>query len=270
MVEKFLEGKGALITGSASGFGRGIAMAYAERGADLVLVDVNEELLLETSKNIEQKSGQKIVPIVCDVSSSEQVQAMAKQAFNELDNVYILNNNAGVGLIYGPDLLRVKEDMFDTIMNVNLRGQWLVSKYVCKQMKKQKSEPLSGKVIHTASISGMVVDEKLSAYCISKVGVIAMVQLLAKSLAPKMTVNSISPGFHVTGIYKDSEEAMLFTMKDGRVITPLNRLGTVDDVVNVSIFLASPLSNFITGHNFPVDGGIAEVGIAPNYMKTEF
>ena len=97
-----------------------------------------------------------------------------------------------------------------------------------------------------------------------------MVKLLAKSLAPKMTVNSISPGFHVTGIYKESEEVMLFTMKDGRVITPLNRLGTVDDVVNVSIFLASPLSNFITGHNFPVDGGIAEVGIAPNYMKTEF
>jgi len=270
MVEKFLEGKGALITGSASGFGKGIAIAYAERGADLVLVDVNEELLLETAKSIEQKSGQKAVPIVCDVSSSEQVQAMAKQAFKELDNVYILNNNAGVGLIYGPDLLRIKEDMFDTIINVNLRGQWLVSKYVCKQMKKQKSEPLSGKVIHTASISGMVVDEKLSAYSISKVGVIAMVQLLAKSLAPKITVNAISPGFHVTGIYKDSEEAMLLTMKDGRVITPLNRLGTVDDVVNVSIFLASPLSNFITGHNFPADGGIAEVGITPNYMKTEF
>jgi NAD(P)-dependent dehydrogenase (short-subunit alcohol dehydrogenase family) len=155
-------------------------------------------------------------------------------------------------------------------MNVNLRGQWLVSKYVCKQMKKQKFEPLSGKAIHTASISGMVVDEKLSAYSISKVGVIAMVQLLAKSLAPKITVNAISPGFHLTGIYKDSEEAMLMTMKDGRVITPLNRLGTVEDVVNVSIFLASPRSNFITGHNFPVDGGIAEVGIAPNYMKTEF
>ena len=270
MIDKFLEGKGALITGAASGFGRGIAYAYAERGAELVLVDVNEELLLETAKSIEKESNQKVIPIVCDVSSSEQVQAMAKQAFKELDNIYILNNNAGVGLIYGPDLLRIKEDMFDKIMSINLRGQWLVSKYVCKQMKKQKIEPLSGKVIHTASISGMVVDEKLSAYSISKVGVIAMVQLLAKSLAPKITVNAISPGFHITGIYNDSEDAMISTMKDGRVITPLNRLGKVEDVVNVSIFLASPLSNFITGHNLPADGGIAEVGIAPNYMKTEF
>jgi NAD(P)-dependent dehydrogenase (short-subunit alcohol dehydrogenase family) len=270
MIDKFLEGKGALITGAASGFGRGIAYAYAERGAELVLVDVNEELLLKTAKSIEKESNQKVIPIVCDVSSSEQVQAMAKQAFKELDNIYILNNNAGVGLIYGPDLLRIKEDMFDKIMSINLRGQWLVSKYVCKQMKKQKIEPLSGKVIHTASISGMVVDEKLSAYSISKVGVIAMVQLLAKSLAPKITVNAISPGFHITGIYNDSEDAMISTMQDGRVITPLNRLGTVEDVVNVSIFLASPLSNFITGHNLPADGGIAEVGIAPNYMKTEF
>ncbi|MHA1842726.1 MAG: SDR family NAD(P)-dependent oxidoreductase [Promethearchaeota archaeon] len=258
------------MTGAASGFGKGFALAYAEKGAELVVVDINKDLLFETAKKIEQESKTKVVPIVCDVSDSNQVQAMAKQAFKELDNIYVLNNNAGVGLIYGPDLLRIKEDMFDKIMNINLRGQWLVSKYVCKQMKKQKFEPLAGKVIHTASISGMVVDEKLSAYSISKAGVIAMVQLLAKSLAPKITVNSISPGFHVTGIYNNSRDAMISTMKDGRVITPLNRLGTVEDVVNVSLFLASPLSNFITGHNFPADGGIAEVGVPPNYMKTEF
>ncbi|MHA1762858.1 MAG: SDR family NAD(P)-dependent oxidoreductase, partial [Promethearchaeota archaeon] len=176
LIDKFLEGKGALITGAASGFGKGFALAYAEKGAELVVVDINKDLLFETAKKIEQESKTKVVPIVCDVSDSNQVQAMAKQAFKELDNIYVLNNNAGVGLIYGPDLLRIKEDMFDKIMNINLRGQWLVSKYVCKQMKKQKFEPLAGKVIHTASISGMVVDEKLSAYSISKAGVIAMVQ----------------------------------------------------------------------------------------------
>jgi NAD(P)-dependent dehydrogenase (short-subunit alcohol dehydrogenase family) len=272
MVEKFLEGKGALITGAASGFGRGIAYEYAKRGAELVLVDINQQLLEETSKKIQQEYGKKVIPIVCDVSISERVQAMAKQAFSELDNIYVLNNNAGVGLVYGPDLLRIKEDMFDKIMSINLRGQWLVSKYVCKEMKKQKfeNEPLSGKVIHTASISGMVVDEKLSAYSISKAGVIAMVQLLARSLAPKILVNSISPGYHVTGIYKDSLDAMIMTLKDGHVKTPLNRIGTVEDVANLSVFLASPASNFITGHNFPCDGGIAEVGVPPNYMETEF
>ncbi|MFX1556462.1 MAG: SDR family NAD(P)-dependent oxidoreductase, partial [Promethearchaeota archaeon] len=79
MMDKFLEGKGALITGGASGFGRGVAYAYAERGADLVLVDVNEELLIETSKNVEKKTGKKVISIVCDVSNSDQVEAMVKQ-----------------------------------------------------------------------------------------------------------------------------------------------------------------------------------------------
>ena len=97
MDEKFLEGKGALITGAASGFGRGFAYAYGHRGADLVLVDINEELLEETTKNVEKETGQKVLPIICDVSKSDQVASMAKQAFSELDNIYILNNNAGAG-----------------------------------------------------------------------------------------------------------------------------------------------------------------------------
>ena len=93
--------------------------------------------------------------------------------------------------------------------------------------------------------------------------------MLAQSLAPKITVNSISPGIHITGIYMNSEDAALFKIEDGNVKTPLNRLGTVDDVVKVILFLASPASNFITGHNFPVDGGIAEVGVPPNYLITD-
>jgi NAD(P)-dependent dehydrogenase (short-subunit alcohol dehydrogenase family) len=93
--------------------------------------------------------------------------------------------------------------------------------------------------------------------------------MLAQSLAPKITVNALSPGYHVTGIYNNSEDAMKSTMDDGHVKTPLNRLGTIQDVANVSVFLASPLSNFITGHNFPIDGGIAEVGVPANYIKSD-
>ena len=269
MEEKFLEGKGALITGGASGFGRGFALAYAKRGANVVIVDINEELLEKTAKEIESETGQKVIPIKCDVSVSDQVEAMAKQAFEELGNVYVLNNNAGVGDPYGPDLLRLKEKYWDRLLNINLKGQWLVSKFVCKRMKKQDFEPIAGKVIHTASIAGMKVDNKIPAYSIAKAGVIAMVKLLAQSLAPKITVNAISPGYHVTGIYNNSEEAMRMTMEDGHVKTPLNRLGTIEDVVNVSLFLASPLSDFITGCNIPVDGGIAEVGVPAWYIKSD-
>ena len=269
MVERFLEGKGALITGGASGFGRGFAFAYAKEGADIVLVDIKEELLEETSKQLKQITTKKVIPIICDVSKSDQVNEMAKQAFSELDNIFILNNNAGVGLTFGKDLLRIKEEQFDKTIAINLKGQWLVAKEVCKRMKKQTFEPLAGKVIHTASISGVRVDNGLPDYSISKVGIIAMVQLLAQSLAPKITVNAISPGYHITGIYDNREDIMKVTMDQGHVKTPLNRYGTIEDVVNVSLFLASPLSNFITGHNFVVDGGIAEVGVPAYYFKSD-
>ena len=269
MDEKILEGKGALITGAASGFGRGFAFAYAKRGANLVLVDINEELLEETTKMVEKETGQKVIPIICDVSKSEQVELMAKQAFNELDNIYILNNNAGGGFGFYKDPLRVKDELFDKTIALNLKGQWMVAREVVKKMKKQKFEPLAGKIIHTASIAGMKVDAGLPDYSISKAGVIAMMQILAQSLAPRITVNAISPGYHLTGAYRNNLEAMKMTMDEGHVKTPMNKYGTVEDVLNVSLFLASPLSNFITGHNFPIDGGIAEVGVAAYYFKSD-
>ncbi|MFW9970174.1 MAG: SDR family NAD(P)-dependent oxidoreductase [Candidatus Odinarchaeota archaeon] len=268
MVDKFLEGKVALITGGASGFGRGFAFAYAQRGADLILVDINEELLGETSKKVEKETGQSVIPIVCDVSKSDQVQNMAKQAFKEFNNIYILNNNAGGGFGFF-DILRVKEDIFDKTIALNLKGQFLVAKEICRRMKKQNFEPLAGKVIHTASIAGVRVDGGTPIYSISKAGIIAMMQLLAQSLAPKITVNAISPGYHLTGAYRNNLDAMKMTMDEGHVKTPLNRYGRVEDVVNVAVFLASPASNFITGHNFIVDGGIAEIGVPAYYFKSE-
>ncbi|MFX1401501.1 MAG: SDR family NAD(P)-dependent oxidoreductase [Promethearchaeota archaeon] len=224
---------------------------------------------MRLQKVLKKKTNQKVIPIICDVSKSDQVEAMAKQAFQELENVFILFNNAGVGYPYGLDLLRTKEKDWDRLLAINLKGQWLVSKFVCKKMKKQTFEPLIGKVIHTASIAGMKVDNKTPVYTITKVGIIAMVQMLAQSLAPKITVNSISPGYHVTGIYDNREDAMKMIMNDGHVKTPLNRMGTIQDVVNVMVFLASPLSDFITGHNFPIDGGIIEVGVPAYYLKSD-
>lgn len=113
MNDKFLEGKGALITGGASGFGRSAAYSFAEKGADLVLVDINEELLEETSRDVEKKTKQKVVPVVCDVSDSKSVKKMVDQAFQELDNIYVLFNNAGIATTYGVDILRIGEKAWD-------------------------------------------------------------------------------------------------------------------------------------------------------------
>ena len=261
MVEKYLEGKGALITGGASGFGRGVAYAFAERGAELVLVDIKEELLEETCKDIMQKTGTKAIPVVCDVSDSKCVKKMADQAFDELDNIYILFNNAGLATTYGVDIIRVGEKAWDTTMNINLKGQWLVDKFVARKMNRQEFKPLRGKIIHNSSHYGIVLSPFVPIYSISKAGILALNKLVAKTLAPYITSNAIAPGFHVTGIYGNREDIMLQVMSDGEVKTPLNRIGTIEDVVNLVLFLASEKSDFITGHCFTIDGGITDVGV---------
>jgi len=255
--EKFLEGKGAVITGGASGFGRAAAYALAERGADLVLVDINEELLEETTNKVEQKTGRKVVPIICDVSKSDQVKAMAKQTFKELNNVFILFNNAGIADYSLRDITKVKEANWDRVMNVNLKGQWLVMNSLLRNMKKQQLKPLAGKIICTSSLAALKLSSILPIYSISKVGVIAMAKLFAKSLAPRITVNSILPGIHTTGIYMNSEDIIREMMKMGNTRIPLGRIGTVEDVINLLMFLASPASDYITGQYFPVTGGLA-------------
>jgi len=257
MEGKFLEGKGAVITGGASGFGRGAAYTLTEKGADVVLVDINEELLEETAKKVEKTTNKKVIPIVCDVAISDQVRAMAKQAFEELDNVYILFNNVGMANYSLRDITRVKEADWDRVLNVNLKGMWLVANSLIKKMRKQQFKPLAGKIICTSSQGSKMLSPILPTYCISKVGVNAMAKLFAKALAPKITVNTILPGVHTTGIYLNSEDLIKTMLKAGNTRIPLGRIGTVEDVTNVLMFLASPASNYITGQEFLVTGGLA-------------
>jgi 3-oxoacyl-[acyl-carrier protein] reductase len=264
-----LKEKGAVITGAASGFGKQFALELARRQSDIILVDVQEEKLEEVTQLIKKETSQKVIPIICDVSNSVQVEKMAKDVFNELDNVYILFNNAGISPHYGLNIFRTKEAEYDQIMNINLKGEWLIAKYICKKMKKQKFEPISGKVIFTSSITGVKPNSALPIYSISKAGVIAMTKIFAQDLAPKLTVNSISPGYHVTPIYNNDPDLIKNMIKEGGIKTPLNRLGTIEDVIKVLIFLASPLSNFITGHNFIIDGGIAEAGVPARFIQSD-
>ena len=261
MEKNFLEGKGAIITGGASGFGRGVAYAFAERGADLVLVDINEELLEETSKDVEKKTGQKVIPIVCDVSDSKSVKKMTNQAFEHLNNIYVLFNNAGIATTYGVDILKVGEKAWDKTMNINLKGQWLVDKFVSRKMNRQNFDPLRGKIIHNSSHYGISYSPFVPVYSISKAGIIALNNIIAKTLAPYITSNAIAPGYHTTGMYGHREDIVLQVIRNSNEKTPLNRIGTIEDVVGVVVFLASNKSDFMTGHCITIDGGIAEVGV---------
>ncbi|MFW9783344.1 MAG: SDR family NAD(P)-dependent oxidoreductase [Candidatus Heimdallarchaeota archaeon] len=269
MDHKFLQGKGCLITGGASGFGRAVAYSFAEHGADLVLVDVNEELLEETSHNIKMKTGSKIAPITCDVSDSKQVKQMTNQSFNELENIFILFNNAGIATTYGVDLIKVGEKAWDKTMNINLKGQWLLDKFVCRKMNRQSFEPLRGKVIHTASHYGIALNPLNPLYSLSKAGVIALTKLLAKTVAPYISSNAIAPNHRVTGFYANREDILKQVINDSNEKIPLNRIGTLEDVVDIILFLASSDSDFITGHCFIIDGGTTEVGVHPNILKSK-
>ncbi|MFW9902226.1 MAG: SDR family NAD(P)-dependent oxidoreductase [Candidatus Thorarchaeota archaeon] len=269
MNEKFLEGKGVLITGAATGFGKGVALEYAKRGADLVLVDIKKEQLEDTSKEIKRIYDQKVVPIICDVSKSDQVKEMVKKTWEELDNIFILFNNAGISPHYGLNVFRTKEDEYDLIMQTNLKSQWLVTKALAKKIKRQNFRPLAGKIICNASIAGVKPNSALPVYSISKSGVITLMKIFAHDLAPKVTVNSISPGYHATPIYNSDPDLLKQMLREGSVKTPLDRLGTVEDVVNLMVFLASPASDFITGHNFMIDGGIGDVGIPATFLKSD-
>ena len=262
MFENFLEGKGAVITGAASGFGRDIALKFAELGAKLVLNDINEEGLEETTRIVKSKFGSEVLPFKADVSKWDEVKQMRKEAFSTFDNIFVLVNNAGGAVSSYKNILARTEEDWHKILDINLKSQWLMAKAFCRKMKPQKFEPISGKVINMSSIAGMRTDPLSPVYSIAKAGIIALTKILAEQLAPKMTVNSIAPGYHITGLYNNSEQVLRDAMEVGSVKTPLNRLGTVEDVSKVAVFLASPLSDFITGENIVVDGGIIRIGVA--------
>ena len=254
---KRLSNKVALITGAGSGIGRATSLRFAEEGAKIIVTDINEETAQETVKLIKTKMNGDAIAIGCDISNKNDVKSMVKQASDQFARIDILFNNAGIGTYSLGELTNINEKIWDEVMNVNLRGTWLVSKFVVKKMKKQEIiGELRGKIINNASMAGVIPSTPLGVYSISKAGVLAMTRIFAQELAPfKITVNSVCPGFHVTGVYLNDERLIEKALDLwGRAI-PLERIGTAEDVANVLFFLASDDSNYLTGQSVNCDGG---------------
>jgi NAD(P)-dependent dehydrogenase (short-subunit alcohol dehydrogenase family) len=254
-MEKFLEGKVALITGAGSGFGREIAIEYASEGADLVLNDINLESIEETRDIILRKYDREILLFQADISNAEKVKEISKEAYKKFDNIFVLVNNAGInGGLYKSLVCPIEN--YDNVMGVNLKGSWLMVKNFYRKMKIQKFRPIAGKIINIASCAGIEPNPTIGIYSISKAALIFATKLWALELAPRVTVNSISPGVHVTGAYDNDPELAQKLLDMRNVKIPLDRLGTKSDVANLCLFLASPASDFITGENIVVDGGM--------------
>ena len=242
-----LENQVALITGGARGIGRSIALSLAKAGADIIVSDIDEVAALAVSEEI-NAMGRKSSAIAGDVSNSLSVEAMIKTALEQFGRVDILVNNAGItrdGL-----LMRMKEEDWDLVMNINLRGVYLCTKAIMRSMMKQRS----GRIINIASVVGVMGNAGQANYAASKAGVIGFTKSAAKEMAVRgVNVNAVAPGFIATEMTdKLTDEVKAEFLKS----IPLGRAGTPEDVAQVVVFLASPAADYITGQVIHIDGGM--------------
>lgn len=242
-----LSGKVALVTGAAQGIGREIALALATDGADVAVCDVNLDAAQKTAIEI-QSLGRKALAVKADVSSFSDVTAMVDKAAQELGRIDILVNNAGItrdGLI-----LRMKEEDWDLVLNINLKGAFNCTKAALKYMTKQRS----GTIINIASIVGAMGNAGQANYVASKAGMIGLTKTIAREYANRgITSNAVAPGFIDTAMTQALPENVRQELAKQ---IPMGKLGTPQDVANAVRFLASPWASYITGQVIHVNGGM--------------
>ena len=257
--DKFLEGKLALITGAGSGFGREMAISFASSGANLVLNDINLTGLEETRDIVLKKWNVEILLVKADISKSDEVNIMAKKVFEKFDNLFILVNNAGIdGGLYSS--LKSKEEAYDKVMAVNVKGAWNVTRAFYRSMKRQRQfQPIRGKIINIASCGGTAngLNPMIGIYSASKATVIAFTKLWALELGSSdITVNAISPGVFLTPIYNNDPKLIRQFLDSRGVKLPIDKIGEAKWVADLALFLASPAADYITGQNLILDGGM--------------
>ncbi len=242
-----LEGKNALITGAAQGIGKSIAIGMAKEGANIAIADVNIESAKNTSQEV-RSIGVKSIAIKLDVSKQDDVTNAFETCIKEFGTLDILVNNAGI--TRDTVLLRMKEEDWDMVLNVNLKGSFLCSKEAVKIMAKQRS----GKIISISSVVAYIGNPGQSNYSSSKAGLIGLTKTIAKEYASRgIRANAIAPGFIQTAMTDILSDEVKNEMKKS---IPLGQFGTPEDVTSSVIFLASKESDYITGQVIHVNGGM--------------
>ncbi|MEK4761580.1 3-oxoacyl-[acyl-carrier-protein] reductase [Viridibacillus sp. FSL E2-0187] len=245
---KKLEGKTAVVTGASRGIGRAIALILAEQGARVVVnysgsQSKAEEVVAEITEN-----GGEAIAVQANVADADEVTALMKAATDTFGSLDILVNNAGI--TRDNLLMRMKEQDWDDVMNTNLKGVFLCTKAVSRQMMKQRA----GRIINVASIVGVSGNAGQANYVAAKAGVIGLTKTTAKELAARnIYVNAVAPGFIATEM-TDELPAEVKDQMLGQI--PLAKLGDPKDVAKVVLFLASDDASYITGQTIHVDGGM--------------
>lgn len=248
---KLLEGKVAIVTGAARGIGEGIALKFAEQGAAVAFSYVSESSA-EKAKALEEKLiglGVKAKAYRSNAGDFAQCESFVNDVVKEFGAVDICVNNAGISK--DNLLLRMTPEQWDDVMDINLKSVFNMTKQVIRPMMKAKS----GSIVNMSSVIGLMGNAGQGSYAASKAGIIGFTKSVAKELGSRnIRCNAIAPGFvetDMTGYLKEGEQADKY--KAG---IPLGRFGSAEDIANVSLFLASDMSAYVTGQVLSVDGGL--------------
>lgn len=243
-----LKGKTAIITGAGRGIGRAIALQFAQYGARVVLNYRNSITQVEELLNIIKSSGGEAIAIKADISKEDEVKHLIEETIKEYKTLDILVNNAGINK--DNLLIRMSEEEFDSVIDINLKGTFFCMKYAAKVMLKQRF----GKIINISSVVGIAGNMGQANYAASKAGVIGLTKSAARELASRgITVNAVAPGF----IQTDMTDALSDRVKEASISAiPLGRFGNAIEIAGAVSFLASEAANYITGQVLQVDGGM--------------
>lgn len=242
------ERKTVLVTGGSRGIGKEVALKFAENGYDVIVNYVSDKTKVEELEKEFKEKGADSLILKADVSKVEEVENLVKQAIEKFEKIDVLVNNAGI--TKDNLLMRMSEEEFDRVLEINLKGTFLVTKAVTKYMMKKRE----GSIINLSSVVGVAGNAGQCNYAASKAGVIGFTKSIAKELSSRnIRANAVAPGFiqtDMTDVLPENVKESIYNQ------IPLKRMGTAKEVAELIYFLGSEQSNYITGQVINIDGGM--------------